>query len=222
MAPAPDQLFDIPIESIVPEYASRNPLARWLFHRRLTLAARMAWEACPSAATLVDLGCGVGLLSRELGRCFPDARVLGIDLNVNLSARGTRANELRARQDIEQLGVREGMADCIFCLDVLEHFKDPGAVLAECRRVLRKGGLLVTSAPTESWVYRLLRWVLKGIWSEKEGPCAGGHHQDARSLHARISVAGFECLRREKLPGMLLPVLFELRVYRVLPRGVNR
>lgn len=37
--------------------------------------------------------------------------------------------------------------DSVICSELLEHVKDPGAILAECRRVLRPGGSLIATFP---------------------------------------------------------------------------
>jgi SAM-dependent methyltransferase len=49
--------------------------------------------------------------------------------------------------DVAALPFRDGAFDAIKMTEVLEHVPDPGAALAECRRVLRAGGHLVISAP---------------------------------------------------------------------------
>ena len=52
--------------------------------------------------------------------------------------------------------------DVVTLWDVLEHLADPRATLAECRRLLKPGGILVVNYPdVGSWIARLMgrRWV---------------------------------------------------------------
>ena len=48
----------------------------------------------------------------------------------------------------ERIPYAAGEFDVLFCEDVLEHVADPAAVLQECRRVLRSGGLLIALFPS--------------------------------------------------------------------------
>ena len=43
--------------------------------------------------------------------------------------------------------------DCVLCTEVLEHAEDPVALIAEMRRVLRKGGVLIATIPFSARVH---------------------------------------------------------------------
>lgn len=44
----------------------------------------------------------------------------------------------------------DGSFDAVLCMEVLEHVDDPGAVVDEAARVLRRGGVFVYSGPNRS------------------------------------------------------------------------
>ena len=48
--------------------------------------------------------------------------------------------------------IGDSVYDCVLCQDVLEHTIDPFGALAEIRRILKPGGLLLASAP---WGFRI-------------------------------------------------------------------
>ncbi|MCB2227729.1 MAG: methyltransferase domain-containing protein [Desulfarculaceae bacterium] len=110
-----------------------------LTERALELAA---W---PPGSRVLDLGCGLGasaafLASRGL-------RVLGVDLSGSLlgEAREVHAGLTLLRGHAQALPVAPASLDGLLCECVLSLCPDPGAALAECRRVLRPNGRLALS-----------------------------------------------------------------------------
>lgn len=95
-------------------------------------------------ATVIDLGCGGGLLCaavREMG-----ARVLGFDLSL-ASLRSARA-ELGGtfvRADLRRVPLCAACADVVLLADVLEHVSEPAVALDEAARLLRPGGACYVS-----------------------------------------------------------------------------
>lgn len=103
----------------------------------------------PGHGLAVDIGCGVGRLSRALGERFD--RVLGVDVSPEMVA---RARDMNADRDHLEFHVGTGAgldpvpdasADLVLSFVVFQHIPDPDVVLAylrEAGRVLRPGGLL--------------------------------------------------------------------------------
>lgn len=94
-------------------------------------------------ATVLDVGCGAGLLSNRLAEA--GFLVTGIDLSLNSltvakeSDRTKQATYLKC--DATQLPFANGSFDAVCAMDLLEHVKDPGKVIREAARVLRPEGL---------------------------------------------------------------------------------
>jgi ubiquinone/menaquinone biosynthesis C-methylase UbiE len=60
-----------------------------------------------------------------------------------------------AEGDIESMPFADATFETVVCTEVLEHVPHPESALAEMRRVLRPGGLLLGSVPARSWIWRL-------------------------------------------------------------------
>ena len=115
--------------------------------------------------SVLDVGCGSGYaVTRYLGQ--PGDEVLGIDLhepNIRYAQRSFAGPGLRFEcRSAESLIDARAQYDVVVLADVLEHLDQPGAVLANCRRLLRADGLLLITVPngygpfeTESALARL-------------------------------------------------------------------
>jgi len=189
----------------LPSYLHPNPAMRWMATARLRVVARWALERMHAASTVLDYGCGVGVLFATLS---PRAtRLYGVDL-VLVPAR-TTADHYQLPNVVlflpEDLPARipPGSVDVVVCGEVLEHIDDAGALLATLQERMKLGGHLLVTAPTENALYRLGRR-LAGF----EGDY---HVRDADAVHEAILRAGFRPVRSRSLP---LPG--PLAIYRVV------
>jgi 2-polyprenyl-3-methyl-5-hydroxy-6-metoxy-1,4-benzoquinol methylase len=194
-------MSDFPeLAEIVPEYHSRNPLVRWLFHERLEVALRLARLDEKDGLRVLDLGCGEGLTLRRLREAYPRHLLTGMDHNPNvknLSIEGATV----VQGDLTKAGALAPKSfDRILCLDVLEHIEDLRGPLAAIRAGLAPGGLLTISAPAENVFHKTCRFLIKGTFSEKEGPASSPHYHRAKTLARDIPAAGFRLLDSASLP----------------------
>ena len=131
------------------KYGSANPVVRRLmsgFHRDLdALFARAAPES------LLDVGCGEGVLTHAWARRLDGRRVVGIDLDdpaLHAEWRRRSAPNLEYRvMKAERLPFAEDEFDLATAIEVLEHVPDPEHTLAEMARVARRH--LLVSVPRE-------------------------------------------------------------------------
>jgi malonyl-CoA O-methyltransferase len=98
-------------------------------------------------AVVVDLGAGTGSASRELKRRYRKARVLALDVAEAMLRMASRRQTVLRRfdrvcGDAAALPLRDGSTDLIFSNLAVHWCNDPDRVFAECRRVLKPGGLL--------------------------------------------------------------------------------
>ena len=99
--------------------------------------------------TLLDIGCGGGLLSEPMARLGFD--VLGVDASEkNITIASSHAHGLglplsyRATS-AEVLALEESRFDLILNMEVIEHVADLPAFLGACGRLLAPGGLMIVA-----------------------------------------------------------------------------
>jgi len=127
----------------------------------------------PVRPTIVDVGCGQGVSFRLLAKAFAPQRIVGIDFHepsLALAANAALAcendSDIAATRievlhgDCADLPLGDASADIVFCHQTFHHLVEQERALAEFRRVLKPGGLLLfaesTDAYIKSWVIRLL------------------------------------------------------------------
>ncbi|MFF4250359.1 class I SAM-dependent methyltransferase [Streptomyces sp. NPDC001663] len=101
------------------------------------------------AERLLDVACGTGIVTRRLASARPATRVTGADLTygmARMAAARLPGSVLLA--DSRRLPFRDGTFDAVtsvWLLHLLDEPEDVRAVVAECARVLRPGGVYVTT-----------------------------------------------------------------------------
>jgi SAM-dependent methyltransferase len=122
---------------------------------RDALRLRQRWFGSPFAAvepllpregTILDLGCGFGVMAACLALGAPHRRVIGLDVDAGKVARGRRwyghlpGVDLRVA-DLDATPLPS--TDAVVVYDVLHHLADADTALARVARALRPGGMLV-------------------------------------------------------------------------------
>lgn len=131
---------------------------RYLIDRaeRFAVIIRMIRATLPSAARLIDLGCGPGSLTLELLEAFPQAEVIGIDLDpamrvlakARLSGYGMRVKILSA--DLREPAWSDALpqpCDAVVSATALHWLsaEQLEAVYQQVARVLRPGGIFMNA-----------------------------------------------------------------------------
>jgi 2-polyprenyl-3-methyl-5-hydroxy-6-metoxy-1,4-benzoquinol methylase len=147
-------------EAGFPAYSHPNRLINWLFWQRLHLAMNYIENHAPYEKVL-DFGCGSGVMLSFLAghsrRVFAlDVDLLPLERMKQLIPLPEHVTVLNGKQvSVTQLNANS--FDLINALDVLEHVSDLPRTLSELLSLLKPGGRLVVSGPTENTLYQMGR-----------------------------------------------------------------
>ncbi|OXI18065.1 class I SAM-dependent methyltransferase [Burkholderia sp. AU15512] len=120
----------------------------------------------PDAPVILDAGCGQGNSFRLLNEAFSPEKIIGIDCHddslehASAAARRCTVPVELHHADCARIPLADASVDIVFCHQTFHHLVEQERALAEFRRVLKPGGLLLfaesTDAYIKSWVIRLL------------------------------------------------------------------
>ena len=187
------------------KYGSTNPVVRRLmssFER--TLDELMA-RAEPQS--LLDVGCGEGVLVHRWAQSLPGRRVVGIDLQEESIQAGwsqRQAPNLEYRtMPAEDLPFAADEFDLATAIEVLEHVPDPEHTLAEMARCAERH--LLVSVPREP-LWRMLN-MARGAYLGQLGNTPGHlNHWSKRSFARLLAQHGEVVELRSPFPWTMLLV----------------
>ncbi len=127
---------------------------RWIVARFLAAAARADLPAGP----IIDVAAGNAPYAKALANAFPGRKQWRLDLH------GTA--QPHAAANAQALPLRDGSAAVVCIFHSIQHFAEPERALAEARRALAPGGLLLITYPIslpDTRMHDLWRWTPEGM-----------------------------------------------------------
>lgn len=187
------------------KYGSTNPLVKRLMANfEETLDA--LWEQA-GPASILDVGCGEGVLTEKWARRLGDGRIVGIDLDdEGLKAqwqKRQRSNLEYRVQEATTLPFEDDEFELVSAIEVLEHVPEPANTIAEMARVARRW--LLVSVPREP-LWRGLN-MARGAYLKELGNTPGHvNHWSKRAFVRELSRVGEVVEARSPFPWTMLLV----------------
>ena len=187
------------------KYGSTNPVVRRLMANFEVTLAELFRRADPES--LLDVGCGEGVLVHQWATKLGDRRVVGIDLDdpaIQAEWEQRQAPNLEYRvMKAENLPFADGEFDVATAIEVLEHVPDPEHTVAEMARIARSW--LLVSVPREP-LWRMLN-MARGAYLKDLGNTPGHlNHWSKRGFAKLLSQHGEVVEARSPFPWTMLLV----------------
>jgi 2-polyprenyl-3-methyl-5-hydroxy-6-metoxy-1,4-benzoquinol methylase len=184
MSARPARGLPVPTGNTFDKYGSSNPVVRRLMAGFGAALDELFALAQPDS--LLDVGCGEGVLTVKWAEALGHRPTVGLDIgDPKLEAEW----HLRSRPNLrfvsgrgEQLPFAEGEFDLVAATETLEHVADPERTLAEMRRVARSH--LLVSVPREP-LWRALN-LARGAYVARLGNTPGHVNHWSRGAFVRL------------------------------------
>jgi SAM-dependent methyltransferase len=187
------------------KYGSTNPVVKRLMSAFESTLEELFTKTNP--ASVLDVGCGEGVLIHKWATANPQARFVGIDLEdpvIQGEWESRQAPNLDYRiNKAENLPFADGEFELASAIEVLEHVPDPGHTVAEMARVASRW--LLVSVPREP-LWRGLN-MARGAYLKDLGNTPGHlNHWSKRSFVKLLSEHGEVVEARSPFPWTMLLV----------------
>jgi predicted TPR repeat methyltransferase len=152
-----------------------DDLAAWSYQAPAVVADAVVARD-PAAESVLDVGCGTGLVGRALRSRGFAGRLLGVDISeASLAiARASGAYDSLEPADLQQrLACADDSVDAVVCVGVMTYLPDVEAVWREFARVARPQGIVVVTQREDLWSERECQAVVdrlaaEGAWTPVE------------------------------------------------------
>lgn len=144
------------------KYLTGNPVSRRLIGG--FMGSLISMVSTLELSSVLEVGCGEGLVLRQLDNILPGLPMIGLDVDAELlnAAKAILPHAAYIEGSIYSLPLPTRSYDVVVCTEVLEHLEEPHTALQEVARVA--GRYCLFSVPHEPW-WRFANMVRGSYWS---------------------------------------------------------
>lgn len=179
---------------------NKIPFYKWYLHKKNRLVGKVL-KKYVRKGRLLDIGCGDGNILFYFSGNF---EVFGLDISPYIVRQIRKANpKIKVKVcDIEKntIPFREKF-DVIFLWNIVEHLKNPGAVLKKIQKNLKKDGCVVIHLPTINNIFSRIEYTILWDWLIREKTHI--YRPSIREFRNLLQAAGYKIM--EEFSGQLIP-----------------
>ena len=164
--------------------------------RRVRVLADWLARLLPRDASVLDVGCGDGLLASVVKRERPDLNIAGIDVLVR---EGTHVAVMPF--DGANMPFPDDSIDAITFVDVLHHTIDPTILLREAHRVARTH-VIIKDHTADGWLARPTLRVMDWVGNARHGVALPYNYWTRARWDSAIAELGWEVEAMERALGL--------------------
>ncbi len=172
-------------------FKARNKIIAWAVKRYFN-----------DTRSILEVGCGTGIVLANLENEFPEAALTGIDLypeGLSVAAKRITGAEF-INADCLTFDFKKGF-DVVGAFDVLEHLQDDDELLRRMYKWVSPGGGIVITVPQYPF-----------LWSKVDKFACHVRRYRAKDLQKKIEAVGFNVIRRTSFVSFLMPAVFISRL----------
>lgn len=125
-----------------------------VFPKRVTVLAKLVGNLIPDNYTVLDVGCGDGLIDRHIMENRPDLKITGTDV---LKREETHIPVTVF--DGKKLPFPDKSFDCVIFIDTLHHTDDPTSIMAEAKRVAKRNIIIKDHYAENRFSFTVLKFM---------------------------------------------------------------
>jgi SAM-dependent methyltransferase len=185
-------------------YLSGVQRENFWFQSRSRLIAWALSRFFPTAASLLEIGCGSGAVLQHLRSACPSiGRLAGSEVNVAglaFAQRNVGDGVELYQMDARRIPFRSEF-DVVGCFDVLEHIRDHEEAVSSIRPALKTNGGLLVTVPQHAW-----------LWSRHDEIARHERRYTRPDLINLLTACGFQVTYHTSFVTLLLPVMMLSRL----------
>jgi predicted TPR repeat methyltransferase len=152
-----------------------DDLTSWSY-RAPDVVAETVVTRHPAASSVLDVGCGTGLVGRALRARGFAGQLRGLDISqasLEVARQGGAYDSVEQADLQQRLPVEDDSVDAVVCVGVMTYLPEVEQVWREFARVARPGGLVVVTQREDLWPARECQAVVDrlqsdGVWTPLE------------------------------------------------------
>lgn len=203
------------IKQVPPDYYQlgiKGNLLQKFWHTKKLNEVLKAIENTENPKKILDVGCASGWFISEIQKRYPRTLCYGIDIYDDaIKYARKRYPKIKFNiADAHKIPYKDETFDIVVCTEVLEHVDDPGKVLTEIKRVLKRNSTAIIELDSGSWLFSVVWFIwrkFKGrIWNDSHL-----HSFNVKKLENLINQCGFRVSKKKKFDFDMAMIFYCLK-----------